>query len=161
MSTFAVTLTPEQYMDLLKQRREAYYAEYGQPHPGRPALIEWFIEDGDEQLVDRAAIDADLAAADRASRRTAPTPRAHRTAASIRAELDRVEARLAAIEGTRRHDTDDLAAYGGIGIRQTGRQRRKHGERLDRLAQEHTRLTRKRDVLRGRLAVAAAREVDQ
>jgi len=48
-------LTGEQYIALLLQRQ----ADYVAAHPGRryPPLLEWFVRDGDEQLVDLSAED--------------------------------------------------------------------------------------------------------
>lgn len=149
-------LTPDAYMDLLVQRRDAYYAERGQPNPGFPALLEWFIRDGDELLVDMAAIEA-ANAAEQPKRTT--KPRTYRPASHWRDRLARIDARLDQINGGgQRHDTDDPAAYGGIGIRQTARQRARHGARIDRLAAEHTRLSAERRDVAAKLARAEKRE---
>jgi len=48
-------LTGEQYIAVLLQRQ----ADYVTAHPGRryPPLLEWFVRDGDEELVDLSAED--------------------------------------------------------------------------------------------------------
>ena len=48
-----------------------------------------------------------------------------------------------AIDGYQRHDTTDSAAYGGVGVRQTARQRAKHWQRIDSLAAEYVRLEKR------------------
>ena len=63
-------------------------------------------------------------------------PRQYRPASHWRAELTRIDARLDALNGVQRHATDDPAAYGGVGVQQTVRQRRKYGDRIDRTAAE-------------------------
>ena len=50
-------LSPDEYADLLVARRDVYYVEHP-PRPGFPAMLDWFVEDGDEDLVDVAACEA-------------------------------------------------------------------------------------------------------
>ena len=148
-------LSPEQYMDLLLERQAAYDAQ----HPrvlGFPPLLEWFIRDGDEDLVDMDAID-------RANRpdpapRPAPEPRYYKPASHWRARLERIDAELDRLNGVQRHATDDPAAYGGLGVRQTPRQRRQYAARIDRTAERHVRLTRERAEVVGKLRRAERRE---
>lgn len=157
MSTPANTapkMTPQAYMDLLTTRKDEYLADHP-ARPGFPPLLEWFIRPGDEDLVDLDAIaDADT---------PKPTPprraRRYRSAAQIRADLQRVEDRLSTLnESGHLTTTRDRAAYTGIGIRQTPRQRAAHGASLDRIAAEVVRLNARRSTLRARLARATARE---
>ena len=111
-------LSPNAYMDLLLERQR----EYEQEHPPVGwvrTLPTWFIRDGDEHLVDMAAIEAANAA------------------------VERVEKRMDAINGYQRHDTTDPAAYGGVGVRQTARQRRQHWQRIDSVAAEYVRLEKR------------------
>ncbi len=148
-------MSPDEYMDLLVQRREDYYAEHGQPAPGFPALPEWFIRDGDEHLVDMDAIEqANRAEQPRPERK----PRNYKPASHWREVLERIDARLAALDPGPRHGTTDPAAHGGIGIRQTPRQQRAWGDRIDKTAAEHVRLTRRRAEVAARLARAEKRE---
>ena len=84
--------------------------------------------------------------------------RTYRPASYWRDRLAKVDARLDAIDGIRRHDTSDLAAYGGIGIRQTPRQTRRHGARIDAAAAEYVRLTTQRSNLAAKHARAETRE---
>jgi hypothetical protein len=147
-------MSPGEYMDLLEQRRQEHYAEHGQPRDGFPALLEWFVRDGDDALVDMGAIEtANRAHDDRPKR-----PRHYRPALYWRARLDHIEARMAAINGASRHNTTDPAAYGGIGIRQTARQRARYGARIDRAASEYVRLESDRSHARRMLAAAEKRE---
>lgn len=144
-------LTGDEYMALLVERREAYYAEHGQPRLGFPALLEWFIRDGDEELFTPPEPTPQ-------PKREAK-PRTYLPASHWRERLARVEARMAQIDGsTRRHDTDDPAAYGGIGVRQTARQQRQHWNRIDRAAAEMVRLEQRRKEYAGKLARAEQRE---
>ena len=147
-------LSPDEYADLLVARRDAYYAEHP-PRPGFPAMLDWFVEDGDEDLVDVAACDAATRPLEDDRPRRART---YRPASYWRDRLAKVDARLDAINGIRRHDTSDLAAYGGIGIRQTPRQTRRHGSRIDAAAAEYVRLTTQRSNLVAKLARAETRE---
>lgn len=148
-------LTPDQYMDLLLERQAEYVAQNGPAILGFPPLLDWFIRDGDEALVDMDAIEAADAVV---MERPAPKPRRYRPASYWRDELDRVTARMNAISGVQRHATDDPAAYGGVGISQTARQRRKYGESLDRTAAEWVRLEARRSHAVSMLRKAEARE---
>lgn len=131
-------LTPEQYMDLLLERQ----AEYDAQHPrvlGFPPLLDWFIRDGDEHIVDMDAINRANAAHDRVEKR--PTrPRYYKPASHWRTVVDTTQKRMDVINGVQRHATTDPAAYGGVGVRQTARQKRKHWERIDNAASEYVRL---------------------
>ena len=147
-------LSPDEYADLLVARRDAYYVDHP-PRPGFPAMLEWFVEDGDEDLVDVAACEAATRPLEDDRPRRART---YRPASYWRDRLAKVDARLDAINGIRRHDTGDLAAYGGIGIRQTARQTRRHGSRIDAAAAEYVRLSTQRRDLAARLARAETRE---
>ena len=148
-------LTPAEYGNVLVERAEAWRRE----HPSRlgaPPLLEWFILDSDVDLVDMDAIDAANAAAD--DQPTQRRPRRYRPAAHWRAQLERIDARLAALTGYTRHATDDPAAYGGIGIRSTPRQTARHLARLDATSAEVVRLTTRRQDVVGKLLRAERRE---
>ena len=141
-------------MELLLERQAAYVAE----HPPSPSwlvpLLEWFIRDGDEQLVDMAAI----AKADTQPPRPAPKPRTYRPASHWRARLERLDAELAALDPGPRHGTTDPAAHGGIGIRQTARQERQWAARIDRTAARYVALSRERAEVAAKLTRAERRE---
>lgn len=132
-------LTPNQYMDLLLARRAAHEARHGR-RPGFPALLDWFIEPGDEDLVDMAT----LVPAQRVETKRPTRPRRYRPASYWRDRLERITARMERINGTTRHETTDRAAHTGIGIRQTGRQARRYGETIDRVSGEYVRLEKQR-----------------
>ena len=149
-------LTPDQYMDLLLERQREHEADHP-PVGWVRTLPTWFIRDGDERLVDMAAIDKANAAADRAEKR--PTkPRTYRPASHWRDVVERTQKRMDAINGTQRHDTTDPAAYGGVGVRQTARQKRKHWERIDNAAAEYVRLEARLRHAKSMLRKAEGRE---
>lgn len=60
----------------------------------------------------------------------------------LTAEHDRIQAEIDRITGIRRHATDDMAAYGGIGIRQTPRQQRQYANRMHRALDSYSRLVK-------------------
>lgn len=76
---------------------------------------------------------------------------AHVDLDELRAEHARLIERRDRAAGLRRHDTDDLAAYCGIGVRQTARQRRRYAAATDRALEEYTRLDAKAKALEGRI----------
>lgn len=143
-------MTGDEYMALLEQRRQDYYTEHGQPRPGFPALLEWFVRDGDEALFTPPE-------PTKQPKRT-PKPRTYRPASHWRHLLHNVQSRMDAINGITRHDTDDPAAYGGIGIRQTARQQQKYAARIDNAAAEYVRLEHRRNQYAAMLARAEERE---
>lgn len=149
-------LTPDEYVTLLQQRADEWEAE--RPRiPGFPPLLEWFIRDDDHTLVDMGALDAQLSRWEKQPKRQ-PKPRTYKPASHWREQIRRIDNRLAALNGVKRHDTTDRAAYGGIGIRQTVRQRAKYAARIDRTASEVVRLTERRANLEAKLIRAEARE---
>lgn len=149
-------LSPDEYADLLMQRQAAWIAE----RPGRSwvrPLLSMFINDGDEDIVDMAAIEAHNA---KPTPQRPKKPRQYKPASHWRAELTRIDARLDALDGVQRHATGDPAAYGGVGVRQTVRQRRKYGDRIDRTAAEYVRLTGQRNDVAAKLWRAEQREAE-
>lgn len=152
-------LTPEQYMNVLLERQAEYAAEHP-PVLGFPPLLDWFIRDGDEHLVDMDAIDRANAAHDRVEKR--PTkPRYYKPASHWRAVIERTQRRMDAINGIQRHHTTDPAAYGGVGIRQTSRQRRQYADRIDKAAAEYVRLEARLRHATSMLRKAETREGDR
>ena len=81
-----------------------------------------------------------------------------RPATYWRARIDRMQARLNTLTEVQRHPTDDPAAYGGIGIRQTPRQQRRYAAQLDATAAEVVRLTSALEHARRMLRAAQERE---
>lgn len=146
-------LSPNAYMDLLLERQR----EYEQEHPPVGwvrTLPTWFIRDGDEHLVDMAAVEAANAAVEKR-----PTkPRRYKPASHWRDVIDRTQKRMDVINGYQRHDTTDPAAYGGVGVRQTERQRRKHWQRIDSAAAEYVRLEKRLEHATSMLRKAEQRE---
>ena len=143
-------LTPNEYMDLLLERQAA---DPGPRVMGFPPLLEWFIRDGDEHLVDMAAVETYGEPEKRPTK-----PRTYRPASHWRNVIERTQKRMDAINGTQRHDTTDPAAYGGVGVRQTARQKRKHWARMDSVAAEYVRLDARLRHAKSMLRKAEARE---
>lgn len=72
--------------------------------------------------------------------------------ATLTAERDRIQAEIDRVTGLRRHDTDDMAAYGGIGIRQTERQRRQYARSFDRALDNYSRLSKQLEAVESKIA---------
>lgn len=81
-------MTPDEYMQVLLDRQTEYMAG-SLPMLGFPPLLDWFIRDGDEDLVDMAAIDRINAAT-----YDCPRPVKHVTAETIKGRLLRNRASL-------------------------------------------------------------------
>lgn len=175
-------LDGEEYMELLEYRR----AEWEAAHPAREAaeaqiaqikaefpdanpqikpklpplrpLLEWFILPGDEDLVDMAALERAVAP-EPAPKRT-PRPRVYRSAASLREERDRVQARMDAVAG--RGDCGDVAAINispsssKPRIAAAGRRR---FAQMDRDLEQYGQLAKRLASLNSRIASAEYREV--
>lgn len=143
-------MTGDEYMALLERRREEHYAKVGQPRLGFPALLEWFVRDGDEEFF----TPPETTPRPKPERK----PRNYKPASYWAEKVERTEARMAALDPGPRHGTTDSAAYGGIGVRQTARQNQQWGKRIDRAAAEYVRLERLLRDYRTKLARARQRE---
>lgn len=159
-------LTPDEYIALLVERaREADEQSRAERTaaglPPAPAWIrhlpEWMVRDGDEDLVDMAAVAAWTARHEEQPKR-ATKPRVYRPASHWRTELQKIDAALAAETGRSRLGTADLAAYGGIGVRRTPRQRRRDHAAMDRSIERTARLIDRRKTVAWKLALAEKRE---
>ena len=156
MSTFTDGVVPlskpidgEEYMRVLLDRQAAW--ETAHPGPGcfRP-LLEWFIADGDEQWV---RLPGSTPALKRETR-----PRVYRSASSIRAELDKVQAEMLRIAGG---GYDDPAV---VNLSPCSRSRaartagRRRFAQMDRDLERYANLERRRANLASRLVSAETRE---
>lgn len=167
----AAKLTGDEYMELLVQRRAEWEAAHRQDaeaeierikreFPGAnprlksgweppPALLEWFVRPGDEDLVD-------LPESKPAPKRT-PKPRTYQSAASLREERDRLVSQRSAIVG----GGGDMAE---VNLSPSSRSRaarnagRRRFAKLDRDLERYTALSRRIDSLNFRIARAEARE---
>lgn len=114
-----------------------------------PPLLEWFVEDGDEQFV----------VLPEPERKPAPEPRRYRSAESLREELAQVQARMAQVAGA--GDVQDHAVV-NLSPRSRSRAAASAGRRrfaaMDRALEKYTHLRRRAECLRGRIASAEARE---
>lgn len=133
-------MTGDEYVTVLLERQQQHCAKRGITGPYRP-LLEWFIRPGDEDMVDLPVEPAAL--------KLAPTPRRYRSAASLRAERDRLVARRGRLG---RPDTDDPAA-----VRAGHRQVTRQAARLDRELRRYVTLDGRISYLNHRLDLALAR----
>lgn len=148
-------LTGDEYMELLVQRQTEFMelrrrealavADSGRPTlPLLPPLLEWFIRDGDEHLVELP---------EPAPKRK-PEPRYYRPASYWRARIIELEARMSATAA--RADVGDRAAAGGcaLGPKRTARHRKRAEAALVRYVALEKKLSHAKSMLRG----AEARE---
>ena len=148
----AARMTGDEYIQVLIGRQQAWMKEakeveprLGWPAAKYPPLLEWFIRDGDEDLVDLPP-DPEPRAAEP---KRAPRPR--RAAAAIRSDIAAVEAQMSRLG---RPLSDDPAAA----RLSDARVLRRYHDRMDRDLAAYTRLTKRLDRLRFQLASAEARE---
>lgn len=134
-------LSGDEYMQLLLKRQSQWLASNPPATRGRltslPPLLEWFIRDGDEDLVELPT----------PTPKPAPNPRTYRSAASLRTDRDRLIAQRDAIT-TGGHQDPAMCTLGG----------RRRWEKLDRDIATVAELNRRIDALNGRIASADARE---
>jgi len=155
-------LTSDEYMELLEQRRAEWAAL---PKPDMPLtpkawvqgpLLERFVRSGDEDLVD-------LQTPQPAAPKPTPKPRVYRSAASLREERDRLQARrdtyIEPDNGSAEHDARAIVNVSTQSKNRAARAsgRRRHA-RNDRQLREYAALTRRIQSLDSRIAKAEARE---
>jgi hypothetical protein len=147
----------DDYMGVLAARQAAYEAERQAAHPALgfrlPALLTWFIRDDDEQYV----ITPDAAPSPKPEPKTTKS-RVYRSAASIREELARVDAQLAAIGAEECTDNAVVNLSPFSRSKAAARAGRRRFARMDRDLEKHTALSRRRARLAGSLTRAEARE---
>jgi hypothetical protein len=137
---------------VLVQRQQAWIAaQAGGVRLGFPPLLEWFIDDGDEQWVQLPQPEV----------RPVPKPRRYRSAASLREERDVLLRKMEAVAG--RGDVGDGAA---VNLSPSARSRSARVAGRRRFAQmdrdlTYTRLRDRVNVLNGRIARAEAREAKE
>lgn len=142
-------MTGEEYMHVLEQRR----AEYEKKHSPRAhvrALLEWFIQPGDEDMVE-------LPTTEHAST-SVRRPRTYRPASHWREQLARVQTELDSIYDG---GVDDPASV-NLSPHARSRAARSAGHRrmagLDREIQRAAHLLERRDLLEHKIRAAEARE---
>jgi hypothetical protein len=143
-------ITGDDYMDVLVERQKVYQQRRDTAEVRWIApLLEWFCWAEDNDFV----ILPDRVAAEPKAKPPAPTREALTAKRdALQSQLDRLTTKLDAAGPTRRHGTDDMAAYGGIGIRQTARQRARWAVSLDKAIAEHARLSKRVSDVRASLA---------
>ncbi|MEQ7847761.1 hypothetical protein [Nocardioides kribbensis] len=141
-------MTGDEYMDLLLERQ----AEWERKHAGDPRrpwarpLLEWFIREGDDLLFTPPE--------EQPQPKRATQSRVYRSAASLRAERDRLVTQRAPLLTP---ILTDRAAAGGValGPKRTARVQAQEDRRLQR----YVSLTRRIEALETRIQRAEAREV--
>ncbi|WP_133116296.1 hypothetical protein [Amycolatopsis antarctica] len=142
-------ISRDDYMQVLVARQQAWHAR--NPHVKLPALYEWFIEDGDELYV--------IVPKQAPAPKKTVTPRVYRSAESLRAERDKLDADMARVAGA--GDPGDRAA---TNLSPYSRSRaaasagRRRFAQMDRALERYTAMSRRRDALDSRIAKAEARE---
>lgn len=135
-------LTGDEYIELLLQRQKEYLD--ARPPMKFPPLLEWFIRDGDEDLVDLPEPEP----------KRKPKPRTYRPASYWRDRIASLERRMAA--EANKADFGDRAASGGqaLGPKRT----RKFLERADKALQRYCELARRKAHAESMLRKAELRE---
>lgn len=148
-------MTLNEYMEVLQARLAEWEAAHPKPTWARthfPPLLEWFIQPGDEELVE---LPPDPEPAPKRPRH----PRTYRSAASLREERQRVHDELNALIEI---DSEGDMAITNLSPYSRSRAARAAGRRrfaqLDRDLQRYTRLQRRLTYLDGRIARADRRE---
>lgn len=135
-----------EYMEPLERKAAADAERLGRPVlPPLPPLLQWFIRDGDELLVEMPEPVA----------KRKPEPRRYRPASYWQERVARIEEQMAATAA--RADVGDRAAAGGcaLGPRRTAR----HQERADAALQRYCALERRLLYAEDMLRSARAREL--
>lgn len=154
-----MAVTGDEYIALLEKRRAAYEAA----HPIDPRapewarrvirpLLEWFIEEGDEEIFTPPPDPP----ASRPAR--TPRPRTYRTAASLREERDRVRAQLDALDTSSGHDPAVVNLSPSSRSRAARAAGRRRFASLDRDITRACRLIERLDALDAKIRRADARE---
>ena len=120
-------LTGDEYMALLQQRADEWLATHsGTIRPKFPPLLTWFIQEGDEDLVDPAFLTPP-----EPQPRPVRRPRYYRPASYWRDEVARIEAQRASLAEPL---ITDRAAAGGValGPKRTARIQQREDSRLRR-----------------------------
>lgn len=152
MSDTARRLSGDEYMALLQQRADQWLASRSGVRPKFPPLLTWFIQDGDEDLVDPAIL-APPEPAPKPVRR----PRYYRPASYWRTEVARLEAERAALAEPL---ITDRAAAGGValGPKRTAHIQQREDARLRRYVALEPKLRHAQAMLR---AAEAREALDQ
>ncbi|OHU47337.1 hypothetical protein BKG82_27175 [Mycobacteroides chelonae] len=134
-----------EYMEPLQRKAVETAERLGRPVlPPLPPLLQWFIRDGDEDLVELP---------EPAAKRK-PEPRYYRPASYWQERVTRIEEQMAAT--AQRADVGDPAAAGGyaLGPKRTAR----HQKRADHALERYSALAKKLAHAQGMLRNAQARE---
>lgn len=143
-------ITGEEYIAVLLARQAAWISRNRSYGADRPPLLEWFIRDGDEDFVH---LPEEAPSAKRERR-----PRVYRSAASLREERAKVQARMDAITGSGPDDPASTNLSPFSRSKAAARAGRRRFEKLDRDLERYTALSQRLARLDGRIMLADARE---
>ncbi|WP_134667862.1 hypothetical protein [Amycolatopsis sp. CFH S0078] len=143
-------ITGDDYIEVLLERQTAWLDSLGQVRPKYPPLLEWFVQDGDEQWVQLP----EHQPVPKPERK----PRAYRSAESLREERDRVQAQMDVITGSGSDDAASVNLSPRSRNRAAARAGRARFAKLDRDLERYAKLSTRLDRLDGRLKAAEARE---
>ncbi|WP_068059245.1 hypothetical protein [Nocardia xishanensis] len=135
-------MSGDEYMELLKQRSDEWMASHSTVRPKFPPLLTWFIQDGDEDLVDPAIL-----AAPEPKPKPVRRPRYYRPASYWRDQIAEIEARMAPLTAPL---INDRAAAGGVGLgpKRTARIQAREDGRLRRYVALQKQLEHAKHMLR-------------
>lgn len=143
-------IAAEDYITVLVARQSAWRSR--NPQVTLPPLLEWFIREGDEAHV--------ILPNHEAQPKRVRTPRVYRTAASLREERDRIQARMDQVAGTDPSGGDNAVV--NLSPNSRSKAARTAGRRRfaqnDRALATFTALRKRRDALASQIARADARE---
>lgn len=142
--------TGDQYIEVLLRRQQAWLGSLGQVRPKYPPLLEWFIQDGDEQWVQLP----ESAPAPKRERK----PRTYRSAASLREERNRVQAQMDQIAGTGSDDPASVNLSPFSRNKSAASAGRARFAKLDRDLERYAKLSARLERLNGQIRSAEARE---
>lgn len=141
-------MTGDEYMQLLQERMDEWLAARSTVRPKFPPLLTWFIQDGDEDLVDPAIL-----AAPEPQPKPVRKPRYYRPASYWRERIEHLEPQMQSLTTPL---INDRAAAGGValGPKRTARIQAREDSRLRKYVELDHKLTHARRMLRA----AEARE---
>jgi hypothetical protein len=130
----------DEYMTILQQRADEWLAGQKNPDLRFPPLLDWFVRDGDEDLVE-------LPEERKPEPRPKPQPRRYRPASYWRDRIATLEAQMAPLTEPL---INDRAAAGGValGVKRTAKIQAREDGRLQRYVELRNQLERAQSMLR-------------
>ncbi|WP_159840149.1 hypothetical protein [Nocardia sp. CY41] len=140
MTDLTHRVTLDEYMVVLQQRADEWLAGQKSPNLRFPPLLEWFVLDGDEAMVD-------LPEPEQKPDKPKPQPRRYRPASYWRERIAALEAQMAPLTEPL---INDRAAAGGValGVKRTRRIQAREDSRLQRYVELRNQLEHAQSMLR-------------